>query len=118
MGMLLAPAARLHSTSGGSSETELKELAVRPRKLPSASRVVMTVTPVANCDSAWRNCAESKSRASARGELVFIGGLSICTIMPNFGPPVPAAGPALVVAARQRALRYSDPMTTLAGNGV
>ena len=39
---------------GWLSDTELNELAVRPRKLPSASRVVMTVTPVANCDSAWR----------------------------------------------------------------
>src|SRR3954468_7873588 len=82
MGKLLAALPRLHSTSGGSSDTELKELAVRPRKLPSASRVVMMVTPVANCDSAWRKCAESKPRAAARGKRVFIGALSISAIMP------------------------------------
>jgi hypothetical protein len=33
---------------GGSSETELKLLAVRPTSSPSAPRVVTTVTPVAN----------------------------------------------------------------------
>src|SRR5450830_501920 len=71
MGMLLAAEPRLHSTRGGSSETELKELAVRPRKLPSANRVVMTVTPVANCDSACRKCTVSNC-AVLRGELVFI----------------------------------------------
>jgi hypothetical protein len=35
----------------------------------------MTVTPVANCDSAWRKWAESKPRVVARGELVFIRAL-------------------------------------------
>src|SRR5438128_6014817 len=78
MGRLLAMLDRLHSTSGGSSETELKELAVSPRKLPSSRRVVMTVTPVANWDRAWRKCAESKPGSVARGELVFI-----CVIMPS-----------------------------------
>ena len=50
--MLLAERDRLHSTSGGASETELNELAVKPssREPPSTVgvRVVMTVTPVAN----------------------------------------------------------------------
>src|SRR5689334_12235261 len=89
MGRLLALPDRLHSTSGGSSETELKELAVKPRKLPSARRVVMTVTPVANWDRAWRKCAESKPRPVERGELVFI-----CAIMPSTAPPPGAASAA------------------------
>ena len=44
--------ARLHSTSGGLSETELKLLAVTPTGEPSASVVVTMVTPVANMPSA------------------------------------------------------------------
>src|SRR3990167_7450499 len=49
----------LHSTSMGSSDTELKLLAVMPTRLPAASRAVMTVTPVANWPSAVRNALES-----------------------------------------------------------
>src|SRR5471032_1200086 len=86
MGRLLAVVPRLHSTSGGSSETELKELAVRQRKLPSASRVVITVTPVANWPSVWRKWALSKARSSARGERVFMVGLSLSAIMPKKAP--------------------------------
>jgi hypothetical protein len=60
--------ARLHSTSGGDSETELKLLAVTPTSLPAASTVVTIVTPVANAPSACRKRAESNfcciSRAS------------------------------------------------------
>ncbi|MNL59209.1 hypothetical protein D3C87_1829150 [compost metagenome] len=37
---------KLNSTSGGSSETELKELQVRPAGWPSGVQVVMTATPV------------------------------------------------------------------------
>jgi hypothetical protein len=59
--MLFAACPRLHSTSGGSIDTELKELAVRPTKLPSGSRVVITVTPVANWDKAWRKWSASNS---------------------------------------------------------
>jgi len=51
--MLLARSDKLHNTSGGASDTELNELAVSPSKVPSARRVVMTVTPVANCDKAF-----------------------------------------------------------------
>ncbi len=36
------------STSGGSRLTEQKEPTVRPNRRPEASRVVTTVTPVAN----------------------------------------------------------------------
>src|SRR6185436_3294846 len=50
---------RLHSTIGGSSETELKLLAVRPTSSPSTPRVVTTVTPVVNEPRALRNCLES-----------------------------------------------------------
>src|SRR6266516_5065709 len=39
---------RQTSTSGGSSDTEVNELAVKPRSSPSGSRVVTTVTPVVN----------------------------------------------------------------------
>ncbi|GCB03795.1 hypothetical protein PSUB009319_14260 [Ralstonia sp. SET104] len=56
---------RLHSTSGGSSDTELNELAVTPTNagVPGApsERVVTTVTPVANWDRACLKCAASKS---------------------------------------------------------
>ncbi len=41
--------ARLQSTSGGSRDTDEKELAVIPTLRPSRPRVVITVTPVANC---------------------------------------------------------------------
>jgi hypothetical protein len=44
-----------HSTSGGSSDSELKELTVRPTKRPSASQQVTRVTPVANRPSACRS---------------------------------------------------------------
>ena len=46
---------RLNSTSGGSSDTELKELQVRPAGRPSAARVVMTATPVGKQPSSCRN---------------------------------------------------------------
>jgi hypothetical protein len=45
---------RLHSTSGGSSDTEAKELMVTPTGTPSALRAVTTATPVANSPSASR----------------------------------------------------------------
>ena len=40
--------------SGGSSETELKLLAVMPQAAPAASVHVTTVTPVANRPRHWR----------------------------------------------------------------
>src|SRR5579863_5905603 len=43
------------STSGGSSETDAKELAVMPCTFPGARSAVTTVTPVANWPRAWRN---------------------------------------------------------------
>jgi hypothetical protein len=53
----MEPAARdkLHSTKGGVSETELKELAVNPTNCPDAVRAVTMVTPVANMPKAARN---------------------------------------------------------------
>ena len=51
---------RLHKTSGGVSDTELKELAVRPTGWPSAVSAVTMVTPVANMPSAARNSCEEK----------------------------------------------------------
>ena len=54
-----AVAARLHRISGGSSDSELKLLAVRPTKRPSGPRVAMMVTPVAKRLRHWRICAGS-----------------------------------------------------------
>src|SRR5262245_25979577 len=45
---------RLHSTSGGSSETAAKELAVSPTRSASGVQVATTTTPVAKRPSAWR----------------------------------------------------------------
>ena len=73
--MLLAVCARLHSTSGGSSETELKELMVTPSRAPSPWRAVITVTPVANWDRAWRNCLVSNSGAEPHAVRADMGSL-------------------------------------------
>lgn len=51
--------ARQTSISGGSSEREQKEVAVKPRGVPSASRVVTTTTPAASRAIAARNSAGS-----------------------------------------------------------
>ena len=45
--MLCEKITRLHSTSGGLSDTEANELQVSPYGLPSAAAAVITVTPVA-----------------------------------------------------------------------
>ena len=63
MGALREVFAKLQSTNGGSSETELKLLAVIPVRAPSEPTAVMIVIPVVNAPSAWRN-----SRASNRLE--------------------------------------------------
>ena len=52
--------ARLHSTSGGSSDTELNEFAVIPTGRPSGASAVITVTPVAKWPSARRKSVPSK----------------------------------------------------------
>jgi hypothetical protein len=54
-GRLAEVRARLHTTSGGASDTEASELMVTPTGFPSAPPAVTTVTPVANCPSASRN---------------------------------------------------------------
>ncbi len=51
---------RLHSTSGGSSETELNELAVSPTSAPPSVRAVTMVTPVANIASEARKSLVEK----------------------------------------------------------
>ena len=38
-----------NNTSGGSSDSEVTELAVMPHSTPERSPVVITVTPVAKC---------------------------------------------------------------------
>src|SRR5258708_7247032 len=52
---LAARSDRLHSTSGGESDTALKEFTVIPTGSPAAVRVVTTVTPVTNAPSTWRS---------------------------------------------------------------
>src|SRR5665647_581540 len=56
--------AMLNRTSGGSSETELKELTVAPSRSPSEVRLVMTATPVGKSESTSRN-ARAGSGADA-----------------------------------------------------
>ena len=51
--------ARHTQSSGGSSETEVKLLAVKPRGVPSLWRVVITVTPVAKAPKAFRKALVS-----------------------------------------------------------
>src|SRR5690625_3810980 len=58
-GRLLACLPRLHNTMGGSSDTELKLLAVNPTS-PCSPRVVTTVTPVVKAPSASRNALPSR----------------------------------------------------------
>src|SRR5215470_11677197 len=56
----LAAALAMHTrTSGGSSDTEVKEFAVKPRGVPSGCSVVTTVTPVAKAPRAWRKALGS-----------------------------------------------------------
>jgi len=62
--------------SGGSSETDMKPLAVMP-KTSSSTAVVITVTPVANRPMALRNARWSKGwarglRSCMSGMLAFI----------------------------------------------
>src|SRR5713226_5226112 len=56
---------KLHSTRGGSSETEENELTVTPMRRPSFARVLTTVTPVANWPSARRKSRRSNRSAAA-----------------------------------------------------
>src|SRR5882672_10886655 len=58
------------STSGGSSETEVNELAVKPRGRPAPSIAVTTVTPVTKQPNARRSSSESNGvGASATARL-------------------------------------------------
>lgn len=58
-GMLPEVFARLHNTMGGSSETELRLLALSPTSPSSLSCVVTMVTPVAKEPSALRKNSPS-----------------------------------------------------------
>jgi hypothetical protein len=63
---------RLHRTSGGSSDTAAKELAVRPANWPERPRVVITATPVANRPSAVRRVRVSVRPQSSGTAVVVI----------------------------------------------
>ena len=52
---------RLHTTRGGVSDTELKELTVRPMGSPLGARAVITVTPVGNMLSVSRKARTAGS---------------------------------------------------------
>ncbi|MNY58841.1 hypothetical protein D3C86_1952270 [compost metagenome] len=52
--------ARQISSNGGSSETEVKELAVKPMGFPASSRVVTIVTPVTKAPNASRKARGSR----------------------------------------------------------
>src|SRR5688572_26327065 len=60
----LVPFPRQKSTSGGSSDSDVNEFAVMARIEPSTSRA-MTVTPVTNCPTVWRNVRSSTSMVRA-----------------------------------------------------
>ena len=94
--MVLDVRARLHSTSGGLSETELNELAVRPTSVPSGARAVTTVTPVAKLPSASRNSRCVKPGAKAReggvGASMGRGSVRRKPILRETPPPFGAAG--------------------------
>ena len=60
--------ARQTSSSGGSSDTEVKLLTVNPAGVPSSVRQVTTVTPVAKQPSA------SRKRARVMPGAIFAGG--------------------------------------------
>jgi len=53
---------RLHSTSGGFSETDVNEFTVRPMQWPRLLRAVTIVTPVANWPKARRKSRLSNAR--------------------------------------------------------
>jgi hypothetical protein len=74
---------RLHNTSGGDSDTELNEFAVRPTSVPSPARAVTTVTPVANMPNALRNSAWEKLGGIARWGLTFVSIVAIYLISGN-----------------------------------
>src|SRR5712691_12498574 len=67
-GALDAARDRLHSTMGGSSDTEVKELTVMPAGRPPLPKVVTRHTPVGKRPSALRKSRASNSgRGSASG---------------------------------------------------
>jgi hypothetical protein len=56
-----------NATSGGSSESDVKELTARPAGSPSCTAVI-TVTPVTKWPSTWRKRAESTVGGRRGGE--------------------------------------------------
>src|SRR5437016_5362210 len=60
--MLLSTQTRIR---GGSSDTDVKELAVKPCDSPASLRIVTTATPVAKCPHAMRNWLASRLTGQA-----------------------------------------------------
>ena len=85
---LLLALRRLQATSGGSSDTELKELQVRPTGWPSAPVVVMMATPVGKLPSALRNALASKAGAGTRSAAA-ASGVGVMGFSENFFKKIP-----------------------------
>ena len=79
---------RLHSTSGGLSDTELNELAVSPTSSPLAVRAVTMVTPVANMASEARNSVGEKPGGRALDKRVECG-IKKVLYLPYFASALP-----------------------------
>src|SRR4051812_13915543 len=94
---------RLHSTSGGLSETEAKELQVTPYGFPSAAIAVTMVTPVAKVPSAWR-----KSRGS-------IAELSLANSLAGSAGCLGASD--ILASERQVFGRQAERYTSIVGSG-
>jgi hypothetical protein len=58
LGQLVELRSGRKATSGGSSDTEVKEPTAMPAGAPSGGEAVMTHTPVGYCPSTWRNQRE------------------------------------------------------------
>src|SRR5438128_8126393 len=71
-------------TSGGSSDTDVNELAVKPRGEPSGWIVVTTVTPVTNAPSARRNSARSKGCCAVWSSIGLVMTFSVDRLMRRF----------------------------------
>jgi hypothetical protein len=78
------------STSGGSSETDMKAFAVMPCT-SSRSRVVMIVTPVANIPSVRRSAIRGSSPSSGESSIACGSGISSNRVSPMPSGPAQTA---------------------------
>src|ERR1700691_3074449 len=97
-------------TSGGTSDTEVKELAVMPCAAPLASCTVTTVMPLANLPQMRRNCCFSiRERGGSGGwdiDVEFSTGDALNTSLPA-KPLEPERAIVLVIPARRGGARQN-----------